>query len=64
MGFLRCLDGSTPLGSFRLRLDSARQHGEHRRPRGDVLPERFRIDLVERVVRRVVEVEIASAVLA
>src|SRR4051812_35006610 len=55
MGFLRGLEGSTPRTAFRLRFDWAGQHGEHRGPRGDVLPERFRIDLIEGVVRRVVE---------
>src|SRR5258708_13413871 len=56
--------GSTPLLLFRSRLNSTGENYEHRRPCGDVLAQRFGIDLVERVVGRVVEVEIISAVLA
>src|SRR4249919_3044021 len=54
---------STPLARFWL-LNSARQDAKHRRPGGDILPQLGRIDLVERVVRRVVQIEIANAVLA
>src|SRR5947209_14404077 len=57
------LEGSTPLELFRSRLDSARQYGKHRCPGGDILPQLHRVDLVQRVVGRVVPVEVARAVL-
>src|SRR5688500_12363669 len=53
---------STPLGAFRL-LDAAGKNCQYRRPGRDILPELRRIDLVERVVGRVMQVEIAGAVL-
>ena len=62
-GLPPCLGAQRRLAPFRLRLNPARQHGEHRRPRGDVLAKLGGIDLVERVVGRVVIVEIAGAVL-
>src|SRR5690348_14268459 len=63
MVFLPCSGSSTPLLLFRSRLDSARQDGEHCGPCGDVLAQLRRVDLVERIVGRVVPVEIARAVL-
>ena len=61
--FLRCFEALTPLSPFRLRFNPAGKRGEHRRPRGDVLTKLRRVDLVERVVGRVVPVEIAGSVL-
>src|SRR5947209_18488034 len=56
MGVLLFVGGSTPFRLFRSRVNSARQNGQHRRPGGDVLPQLSRVDLVERVVGRVMVV--------